>query len=133
MRWHDKYKELETSSKFHEAFREFLLTDSFFSRVKAFQEVPVSDLAPRYPFNHYIDWYLETYGLVVELHGIQHYKPAGFGGVSMREKISNLASNKKRDSLKKDALLQAGYDYLEIPYTQKNFKELLMEAICQKK
>lgn len=128
MKWTDKYKQLNSSS-FHEEFRQFLLTDPTFKNLKAFQEVPVNDLIPSYTYQHYIDWYIESFGLAIELHGIQHYKPIGFGNISMHDKLSNLASTKKRDLLKKNALIDANYKYLEIPFHKRNFRELILGAL----
>ena len=77
--WKNQYHYYEHASKFHNHIRKIFITDSFFKQLQCFQEVPVFDLVDTYPNRHdSIDWYLDEYNLVLELHGIQHYKMQSF-------------------------------------------------------
>lgn len=115
-KWNNQFSKLN-SSKFHEKLRQIFVTDSFFKNLSCYQEVKVSNLVPGYQSNqHAVDWYIEELMLVIELHGEQHYSPTNFGNSSFEQ--TNIAFNniKYRDNLKKTALEENGYSYLEIPY-----------------
>lgn len=119
-KWNNQYKELH-SSKFHETLRQIFITDPFFSKLSCYQEVPVSALVFNYPSNqHCVDWYIEEFRLIIELHGEQHYKRTNFNNTSYEESVKAFNNIKFRDNLKKTALINAGYEYLEIPYRDKD-------------
>lgn len=114
--WTNQFKKIH-SSKFHEKIREIFVNDPFFKNLSCYQEVQVSSLVPSYSSNmHCVDWYVEELGLIIELHGEQHYKPTNYGNASFDETKKNFNNIKYRDNLKKTALLEAGYEYIEIPY-----------------
>jgi len=93
----------------------------FFKNLSCYQEVKVSSLVPGYSSNmHRIDWYIEEFRLVIELHGEQHYKPTNYGSTPFAEVQKNFNNIKYRDNLKKTALHTAGYEYIEIPYKDKS-------------
>lgn len=119
-KWVNQYTK-NHSSKFHEQLRQIFITDPFFINLSCYQEVQVSSLVPGYSNNqHCVDWYIEEFRLVVELHGTQHYKRSNFGNTSYEESVKAFNNIKYRDNLKKTALLEAGYEYLEIPYKDKD-------------
>ena len=133
-RWKTQHDLIGEASKFHNRIRAILCTESPFPTMKCFQEVPVSDLVPGYRYtSHHVDWYVEPFRTVIELHGAQHYKVVNFGGVGYSDAQRNFRDIKYRDNLKKTALLEAGYRYLEIPYTlQKDLGgEFLMNLILK--
>lgn len=72
-----------------------------------------------------------THGIIIELHGIQHYKAQGFGNIGYEEKMKNFISQKNRDSSKKESAIAAGFKYIEISYKEENkldaeyFKKLI--------
>ena len=114
--WINQYKRIH-SSNFHEKLRQIFVTDSFFKNLSCYQEVKVSALVPGYSSNmHCVDWYIEEFRLVIELHGEQHYKATNYGNASYEETQKNFNNIRYRDNLKKTALLNAGYEYIEIPY-----------------
>ena len=115
-RWATQFEIIEGASAFHKRVGHILATDPLFRNTKCFQEVPVPDLLPDYPDRHRIDWWLEDYGIAVELHGAQHYKVVNFGNVSVRKAESDFNAILYRDNLKKTALLEAGFQYREIHY-----------------
>ena len=128
----DKYKRIESSSKFHESVRKILVEDSFFKNLNCYQEVPVIYLVNSYPYtNHHFDWYIEELRTVVELHGRQHYERSNFGNKAYLESVKDFNNIKYRDNLKKTALQNAGYEYREISYKLSNklTPELLKEII----
>ena len=114
--WTNQFKKIH-SSKFHEKVREIFVNDSFFKNLSCYQEVQVSALVPSYSSNmHCVDWYIEELGLVIELHGEQHYKPTNYGNNSFDQTRKDFNNIRYRDNLKKTVLTEAGYEYLEIPY-----------------
>lgn len=56
-------------------------------------------------------------GIVVELHGRQHYKPVNFGHKAMDEVVVDFRNMQYRDNMKMQAALDAGLRYIAIPYT----------------
>lgn len=119
-KWKNQYQQIESASKFHESVRQIFCTDSFFKSLKCFQEVPVKALVPSYGPNHYVDWFVDELGVVVELHGAHHYKVTNFGNVPYHKAVSDFNDIKYRDNAKKTALLDAGFDYREISYKYYN-------------
>lgn len=56
------------------------------------------------------DYYIPSYNLIIEYHGIQHYAETNF-------LHSSLATNKEHDEIKLKEAINNGYNYLVIPYT----------------
>lgn len=133
-RWTNQFSEIESASKFHNRARQILATDSLLRGFAAYQEVPVKDLVPGYPYTHFFDWYVEELNLIVELHGAQHYKVVNFGNNSYEEAQKQFKDIQTRDSRKKAAAIEAGYEYLAISYKEytklnaKRFRDLLFGA-----
>ena len=114
----DKYKKIDSSSNFHELVRKILIEDPYFKNLKCYQEVPVSYLVPGYTHNnHHIDWYIEELRTIIELHGNQHYKRTNFGNKPYLQSVYDFNNIKYRDNMKKTALLQNDFEYIEIPYS----------------
>lgn len=130
-KWKNQFCSIENASALHERVREILYTDSMFKSSACWQEVPVKDLIPGYPFLHRYDWYLQKYNIILELHGIQHYKMQNFGNLSFDLAKKEFENIKIRDSLKKEAAIENGYTYIEISYKEYNklsaqhFKQLI--------
>ncbi len=117
-RYKNQYFTNESASKFHNRIRELFATEAPFSSLTCLQEVNVKDLVPDYSYhNHNFDWFIKELDVVIELHGIQHYKPINFGGESAARTIQSFRNTKYRDSLKQAAAEEAGYQYIEIPYS----------------
>lgn len=126
-RWTNQFKQLPNQSEFHEKTRRILCTNSFLKGLKCYQEVPVKDLCPGYAFNHYFDWYIEELYQVVELHGAQHYKVVNYGNISFEAAQKQFKDIQHRDALKKEAALNQGLKYTEIPY--KDYSKLNEERL----
>lgn len=134
--WKNQFFLYESASDFHNSIRDIFCTDSYFKQIQCFQEVPVVYLVNNYDSNQEaVDWYIESYNLVIELHGNQHYKATGFGNMSYSEKQVSFNNIRYRDNKKKTALINANYNYLEIPYKLKDklnadfLKQLIYESI----
>ena len=81
---------------------------------------------------HCVDWYIDELGIVLELHGEQHYSMANYGNIPYEQAVKQFNNIKYRDNEKKSALLRAGYEYREISYKLKKkitaalLKEILL-------
>lgn len=117
--WKNQYYTYDSASKLHKKLKEIFTTDHFFKQLQCYQEVPVRDLVTSYPNGmDAIDWYIDEYNIVIECHGVQHYKMQSFGSKdSVFNQKKNFHNIQYRDNRKKTLLIDCGYDYLEIPYT----------------
>ena len=134
-RWRNQFQEIENASKLHERVREILCQDPYFKRSRCFQEVPVSDICEDYPDGlHRYDWFLEDLGIVLELHGSQHYKLTNRGGVAYNQAARAFKKSQARDAAKEDAAIDAGFTYIAIPYTEykkltpSRLKEIILDT-----
>jgi very-short-patch-repair endonuclease len=132
-KWKNQFQQIESSSLFHEKIRNILCEDAFFAKLACYQEVPVGALVAGYADNHYVDWYIDELGLILELHGRQHYQITNFGNKGYEKAIIDFNNIRYRDNIKKQALLEAGYEYREINYKQLNrlSNDLLRDIIFQ--
>lgn len=115
--WKSKYELNESASNFHNTVRQILIEDPYWKSIKAYQEVPIKDLVENFRRALYVDWYIKPFNVCIELHGVQHYRPVDFGNEGRDRALVNLKRTQTRDSEKKYALLEAGYGYVEIPYS----------------
>lgn len=133
--WNNQYSVIESASKFHNKLRNIFANDSFFKNFNCYQEVLMSSLVPGYPNNYdAVDWLIDEFSLVIELHGKQHYHATQFSSQSSYYEIKKNFNNiKYRDNRKKTFLLNNNYKYLEIPYTleSKLNAEFLKEKIFE--
>ena len=67
-----------------------------------------------------MDWYIDELGVVLELHGQQHYKLTNYGNIPYQKAKKNFSNIQYRDNKKKLALKNAGYEYREISYKLQN-------------
>lgn len=65
-----------------------------------------------------VDYWIPSLNLVVEVHGIQHYKASGFGANKI-EAARRLAMQSNRDGRLRRLCEQYGINYVEIPYDDK--------------
>jgi hypothetical protein len=117
--WADQYHLYPYASKFHNTLRGFFTTDSFFTSLKCYQEVPVKALVSDYPNNYdAVDWYVDELNTVIELHGKQHYEQVMFGYKPYDEAKKDFHRIQYRDNRKKTFLIEAGYNFVEISYKE---------------
>lgn len=97
------------------------LRDGAFSNFKVYQEYPVNKVNPDFSSGREkFDWVILDLGIVIECHGKQHYEPVTFGGITKEEAKKRLQLQKEKDELKKQAALDAGFNYVVIPYTDES-------------
>lgn len=87
-------------------------------------------IIPNQMYRFYYDFYLPDHNLLIEYHGIQHYKPIEyFGGESGFQDL------KLRDSFKKQLAKYTKYQFLEIKYiyfvnsSEEEFEEKLIKEL----
>lgn len=128
-KWKNKYERIEGASKLHIKMQEILQNGSF-KNIDAYQEIPVSELVETKDVL-YIDWYVPSIKLCIELHGIQHYKPMAFGHKSKIDTNLKFIEGKGRDLNKKYLLKTNNFLFIEISYKEygKLNEEFLLEKI----
>ena len=120
-KWKNQFFHYESASEFNNNLRDIFTNDSYFKQIQCFQEVPVNNLIESYDSHlEAVDWYIESLNVVIELHGEQHYKMTSFGDTSYAQKKINFNNIKYRDNKKKTALIDAGFNFIEISYKDKN-------------
>lgn len=118
-KWKDKFFEKPDASKMHTKVQE-ILKEGTFKNLSCFQEVPVNELVENVKDILWVDWFIEPLNLVIELHGIQHYKATSFSREGKLKRDMNFIAGKQRDMNKKSLLEDAGYTFIEIPYTDES-------------
>jgi len=116
------------SSRFRESFRKSAskghilvgtLLRQIFPYSKIYQEYPVNKILPSFRSGrHKYDWVVLDKLLVIEVMGEQHYKAVRWSS-RMSDDDAELALMERRrtDMEKREAALEAGFHYLEIPYS----------------
>lgn len=107
------------SSKLHKKIGDCLRAEgSPFACYNIYQEYPVNKVNPKYSNGaHKFDWVVLSLKLVIEGHGAQHYQAVQFGGIDNEEAQDRLLCQRVRDRQKAQACVDAGFTYVEIPYT----------------
>ena len=117
--WLNQFHLYPNASKFHNDVREIFRTDSFFKNLHCYQEVPLSSLVESYPNNKdSVDWFIDEYNTIIELHGKQHYEQVLFGYKSYFNAKKDFHNIQYRDNRKKNFLVDSGYNYVEISYKE---------------
>lgn len=120
-RWKSQFVTIPGQSSLHEMVREIFCTDPFFKYLNCWQEVYVKDLIPDYlNSKHRYDFYIENLNIILELQGIQHYRPQGFSNISYDQKIINFELIQKTDKQKRIAAINNDFIYKEISYKDQN-------------
>ena len=106
-----------TASQYHQKIGTLIKGVDSLRNLHWYQEVPVQVLVPSYYSTlHRVDWYCETLGLVLEIHGEQHYRIVNFGSIAAEDALINFNNGQSRDNQKRYALEEAGYVYKIIDY-----------------
>jgi len=117
----NQFVELPNQSLFHEKMRSILRTDALFREMTCLQEVQVRSIIPSYGVStHHYDWYIKEMGVVIELHGRQHYHRTNFGSTGYEASVKAFEGIRRRERIKRRAAIDAGYIYVEVPYTMKD-------------
>ena len=114
-----QYEYRRSASKLHRKVGDVLRESPLFKNHEIYQEYPVCRVNPSYEdtSNHF-DWVIADMFLVIECHGKQHYEVTDFTGKSEDGGIQAFKEGKQRDEAKRAAAIEAGWTYLEIPYTE---------------
>lgn len=109
----------DNASKLHKRIGELLVELYPGNLVR--QELSVSYINPDFKSKREkIDWCILDLYLAIEINGEQHYRPVRFGGVSEEQAKKNLLKRQEVDKLKENAVREAGWSYLVIPYWEKS-------------
>jgi hypothetical protein len=104
-------------SRLHATVGEVIAITPGFVGVTLRQEVAVSELFPEYNNNRdRYDWVIPSRKVIIECHGIQHYKLQTFGADAGVAKM-NFETQKRRDRDKEEIARLNGWTYLIVPYT----------------
>ena len=111
-----KFEYRKNASKLHRCVGDILRDSPTFGHHEIYQEYPVNRINEDYPHgSHHFDWAIPKLNVVIECHGMQHYKVVRFGGTT-EDAISAFKDTQRRDKMKKEAAQAAGFTYIEIPY-----------------
>lgn len=115
-----KYEYRKNASKLHRKVGDILRESITWGHYEIYQEYPVNRVNTKYANGaHKFDWVIPKLKIVIECHGKQHYEVQTFGA-EIEDAISAFNDQQYRDKAKKEAALQAGWIYIEIPYTLEN-------------
>lgn len=90
---------------------------TFVGQQEVYQEYPVNRVNSDYPdSSHHFDWVVPNLKVVIECHGKQHYVATAFDG-DYEAALVSFEELKGRDKAKKEAALEAGFTYIEVPYS----------------
>lgn len=111
----------EGASSLHRAVGDCLRSSNLFQNYTIYQEYPVVRVNPIYSeTSHHFDWVILELALVIECHGEQHYEVVDFSGKQEDGGISEFKRLRARDRAKKQAAIDVGWTYIEVPYTMKS-------------
>lgn len=115
------YKTAKNASKLHRRVGALLThEDSSFKHYDIRQEYHVSKVNKSYSSNREkYDWVVISLQVVIEVHGLQHYKPCCFGGITLDKAKENFRGQQERDEAKKIAAEEAGWTYVIVKYNEK--------------
>ena len=86
------------------------------------------EICEGYPYkSHRFDWYLEDLGIVLELHGRQHYVFTNRGSIAHNKAMDQHIKAQIRDDEKKLAAIESGLEYKVISY--KLYKKLSTQKL----
>ena len=117
-----RYSYRKSASKLHKRIGDTLRASDLFNGHEIYQEYPVERVLTTYQHSgQHFDWCIPGMKVVIEAHGKQHYEVVNFGGTEA-DAIAAFQSGKRRDKAKKYAAEEAGFRYIEVPYT--DFKRI---------
>lgn len=110
-------KYASNASRLHKKVGEALAATSPFKAYTLQQEVAVSSLFSEYTNNRdRYDWVVPKLKLVIECHGIQHYKFQTFGA-DAEKALQDWRESLRRDERKRQIAVDNGWTFIEVPYT----------------
>jgi hypothetical protein len=107
----------KNASKLHKHVGNLLV--ELFPTYEVRQEYPVNKINPSFESSREkFDWVVLGLNIVVEVHGIQHYEPTCFGGITGDQAKRNLRKRQEVDWDKQEAAEKAGWAYLVVKYDE---------------
>jgi len=107
----------KNASRLHKKIGEILTSHSPWKGFRSEQEVPVSTLFPSWAYGtERYDWVIYDLAVIIECHGIQHYKVQSFGEEA-GEALLAFQAQQSRDSKKEEIADLHNWTYIIIPYT----------------
>lgn len=117
----------DNASKLHRLVGDTLQNSAIFGGYEIVQEYSASLVHPRLSPRLHFDWAIPRLRLVIECHGEQHYRPVNFGGRDYEMAVESHNETKRRDRIKREGALYAGWAYIEVPYNAKVTEDFLYE------
>jgi hypothetical protein len=108
----------ENASYGHCHIGNLLRNSKYFKNYRIFQEYPVSRINPAIKNNKLkYDWVILDLKVVIEIMGVQHECPTRWSKqVTEQQMYENFYDLQRRDRIKKNAAIDAGYTYIAIQY-----------------
>lgn len=121
----------KNASKLHKHIGQLLV--EIYPHFDVRQEISVSKINPDFPSNREkFDWAVLRMNIVIEVHGIQHYQPTCFGGITMDQAKRNFVKRQEVDFEKEMAARYVGWAYVVVKHDEKRItKDELYERIVE--
>ena len=121
----------KSASNLHKAVGDILLNHIAFKFTKVYQEYPVNRINNTFQSGREkFDWVvLDPYRAIIECHGIQHFEPVRFGGITQDEAEQRFKEQQYRDQIKQKAAEEAGYKYIIVKYYEEPTSQLILQRI----
>ncbi len=127
----DKFRQGQRCPKCNESKGEKMLNDVLlFHNLRFIPQHSYNDC--KYIRNLRFDFYLIDYNLCIEIQGPQHFEPIDFAGKGDDWAKEEFRKNQIRDQIKRDYCFNNSINLLEIPYTQFNTIESILESELSK-
>jgi G:T-mismatch repair DNA endonuclease (very short patch repair protein) len=111
----------KSASKQHKLVGKLLTESPMFQNYEIRQEYPVSWVNEDFQSNREkFDWVILGLNVVIEVHGIQHYMPVPFGGITLDEAKRNFRKQLDRDIKKEKAAQDAGWAFVVVKHDEKD-------------
>lgn len=109
----------KSASKYHKAIGDLLKDSPLLSGYKIYQEYPANKINTEATGINRLkyDWVILDLKTVIEVHGQFHYEAIAID-CTKEEAEEKFLHRQHLDQLKKEVATQAGYTYIEIPYTK---------------
>jgi hypothetical protein len=122
----------QSASSLHKMVGDVLKDSVIFKHAKIYQEYPVNRISRYFDSGREkFDWViLDPFRAIIECHGLQHYKPVRFGGITEEEAASNYKQQVIRDKQKQEAAEKAGYKYIIIRYDEEPTADIILQRIA---
>lgn len=120
----------KNASKLHKAVGDVIFSTAFLKNLRIYQEYPAKQLFSEFKsYREKYDWVILDLQIIVECHGLQHYKPVRFGGITEEEARQRFIEQVRRDRLKQQIAEKHGWKYVVIKYDDDLSPDKIIEKI----